>query len=97
MRSHTHEHLFWCVAERGNFESLRQWKKRGFWHFLPPLSIFFEESVADFSEITSASPKSGKTQIYAGVDRLSRRWHAGLLRQGSTTLRNDGRALCRSS
>src|SRR6266568_4269406 len=28
---------------------------------------------------------------------LSRRWHAGLLRQGSTTLRNDGRALRRSS
>src|SRR6266566_5108258 len=70
MRSHTHEHLFWCIADRGNFESLRQWKKRGFWHFLPPLIIFFEESVADFSEITSESPKSGKSQLYVGVHSM---------------------------
>jgi len=44
--------------------------KAGFLAFLATSHHIFEESVADFSEITSESPKSGKTQKYAGVDKL---------------------------
>jgi hypothetical protein len=63
MRGHAHYHLFWCVADRGNFQSLWKGKQWSIWHPLPPHFTIFETSVADFREITSGSPKTRKSRI----------------------------------
>src|SRR5947207_2311123 len=89
MRGHAHYHLFWRVADRGNFQSLWKGKQRSTWHPLPPLLTIVETSVADFREITSGSPKTRKSQNYAGLDTISH-WGGQLpLASSNTPDRSD--------